>query len=388
MTRMEKHSMATPISVGILGMGSCLPAHVRGNDYWEGKLRPRDEEQRRRDFVVVERTAEGTPAELPEEIRAAMAAYSDDLFRGARLRHVLGDDEEVADMEAEAARRALADAALDPQDIDLLMVHSPVPDAVSPYNPPTVQARCGLTAAAAFSLDLGCASFHPQLLAAAGMIRAGFIRKALLVMSFAGSRIMDEHRPDSVGLGDAAAALVVGEVPAGYGLLGHYMRTDGRMRDGVVIAPVANGSPQRCWWRAPGPFRLSSFDIAVGKQLGVRSTEFCREACLGALAASGLTLADVSFFICNQSLGWFVDACRRGLGLAAEQTLDTFAEVANIAAAAIPFNLERAHRTGRLRDGDIVLIYSPSAGFTRAASVYRWIAPERLRPTPSSPAIH
>jgi 3-oxoacyl-[acyl-carrier-protein] synthase-3 len=86
-------------------------------------------------------------------------------------------------------------------------------------------------------------------------------------------------------------------------------------------------------------------------------------------------MKDVALYVGNQSVGWFVDACRRGLGLPADKAIDTFGEVANIGAAAVLFNLERAHRTGRLKDGDVVLIYSPGAGFTRAAVAYRWKAP-------------
>ena len=93
---------------------------------------------------------------------------------------------------------------------------------------------------------------------------------------------------------------------------------------------------------------------------------------MGALADAGLRISDVKLLIANQSVAWLVDACRRNLGLAEEQVIDTFGEVANIGAAALPYNLARAQTQGRLSDGDLVLFYSPGAGFTRAASVYRW----------------
>jgi 3-oxoacyl-[acyl-carrier-protein] synthase-3 len=270
----------------------------------------------------------------------------------------------------------MAAAGVGPRDIDLVLIHSLTPDRLMPSNGPAVQAKCELVNAAAWSVDVSCASFQPQLVAAAALIRSGMYRRILLVQSQAASRVVDYSTPGSTALGDGAAAAVVGEVPAGYGLLGHWFRTDGRLRDGVVFAPVVEGEPQHRWWdKNGGPTCFTSFDLQIGKSAGLRSTAFCREACLGALDAAKLSVDDVALYVGNQTLGWLVDACRRALGLPAEKAFETFSEVANIGAVAVPFNLERAHQTGRLRDGDVILMYSPGAGFTRAAAVYRWRAP-------------
>jgi 3-oxoacyl-[acyl-carrier-protein] synthase III len=149
------------------------------------------------------------------------------------------------------------------------------------------------------------------------------------------------------------------------------MRTDGTLREGAVFAPVVDGCPQRRWASAPGPVRLESFDPDAIKTAGRRAVELCQEACRGALAAAGLGLSDVDLYVGAQSQGWFVDACRRGLGLRADQAIDTFKEVASLGPATLPFNLLRARETGRLREGAVVLMYSPGVGLTRAALVYR-----------------
>ena len=92
-----------------------------------------------------------------------------------------------------------------------------------------------------------------------------------------------------------------------------------------------------------------------------------------------MSIDEISLFVCNQSLGWFLEACRRSIGVPREKTIDTFAEVGNLGAASLLFNLDRASRTGRLKDGDLVLLYSPGAGFTRTAVVYRWWARRGVR---------
>jgi 3-oxoacyl-[acyl-carrier-protein] synthase III len=204
-------------------------------------------------------------------------------------------------------------------------------------------------------------------------VRSGLYRRVLMVFSCAVSRVLDYESGLSTVFGDAAAACVVGSVAPGYGLVGHWSRTDGGLREGVVYAPMVDGQPQPRWDRcAPGRIQLTTFDPVGAKKTGHQSTAYCREACLGALEDAGLSISDVSLLIVNQSVAWLVDACRRNLGLAEHQAIDTFSEVANIGSAALPYNLARAESEGRLHDGDIVLFYSPGAGFTRSACVYRW----------------
>jgi 3-oxoacyl-[acyl-carrier-protein] synthase-3 len=365
--------------IGIIGFGSFLPPRVRGNEHWD-ETRKREQDRWKQDFLAIERSTGGDKNDLPPEIADALAAFRHDPFLGARTRHVLDDDAEVSDMEAEAARRAIRSAGLSTADIDLVLVNSLVPDLLLPSNGPAVQAKCELVNASAWSLDVGCASFQPQLITAASLIRAGVHRHVLVVLSHAASRVIDYDKVSSSAFGDGAAAVVVSRVRGGQGLIGYYARTDGSLRDGIVFAPVIDGRPQRRWDRCTGPTRFSSFNVDLGKRAGMQSTAYCRDACHGALRDAGVELDQVSLFICNQSLGWLVDACRRGLGLPAEKAIDSFAEVGNLGAAAVPFNLERAWRAGRLKPGDLVLMYSPGAGLTRAAAVYRWIEPREGRP--------
>lgn len=358
--------------VGILGLGVALPPKVRDNSFWDGVLSGRDEAQRRGDVLAVERSAAGTATAMPPEIADAIAATGDDLFRGARLRRVIDDDALVSDLEVEAGRAAMEDAGIGPDDVDLVLVHSLLPDVLIPSNAPAVQDKLGLTRAAAWSLDVGCASFQAHLVTAAALCRAGTFRRVLVVQSHAGTRSVDPRTPQSTNFGDAAAAAVIGPVPAGFGLLGQWQRTDGSLRDGIVLAPVVDGRAVRHWWRTPVVPQLTSFAPDVGKSAGLRAGEFCREACGGALADAGLGLEDIDLYVGNQSLGWFVDACRRALGLPEDKVFSTFSEVANIGDAAIAYNLHAARAAGRLRHGDLVLLYSPSAGFTRSAAVVRW----------------
>lgn len=199
-------------------------------------------------------------------------------------------------------------------------------------------------------------------------------KHVLCVQSQCGSRVVANDHPQSIGFGDGASAAVVGEVPDGFGLLGSFMRTDGSLRDGIVLAPVENRAPERRFWKdGPlGSLRMATFDADIGKLAGQRGPELCRDTCLEALRDAGLGLDDVSLYLGNQSVGWFVGACRRALGLPRERTFETFAEVGNIGGATVLYNLREALKRERVHHGDVVLMYSPGAGFTRTAVVMRW----------------
>jgi 3-oxoacyl-[acyl-carrier-protein] synthase III len=361
------------MSAGLLGFGSALPELVRTNDFWNGRLHARDEKKPHRDMLALERSSRGETTSLAPEIAEAIADLRDDSpFRGAKLRRVVTEGETSSDLEARALRAALADAGVAPERVDLLIVSSILPDFINPMNGPALQHKCGLSNAAAWSVEAACASLPVQLLTAASLVEQGAFETIAIVQSHVASPILDLTDPISPGFGDGAAAALVGRVPDGYGLLGHYMKTDGRYREGIVFVPAREGRPERKWWEAcDEPWSIRTFALDMAKASGMKAVDFCREASTGALQRAGLAIDDVSLFLCNQSVSWFVGACRRGLGLPADKALSSFEEVANIGAAAILHNLSIVRKQGRVQAGDVILMYAPAAGFTRTAVVYR-----------------
>jgi 3-oxoacyl-[acyl-carrier-protein] synthase-3 len=365
-------SSSPAAAAGILGVGSCLPPTIRTNDFWPPAFSRRDEDQRRRDVLAIDRRASGEATTMAPEIAEAQARHSHDPFKGSIRRHVITDDEQVSDLEAEAGRRALADARLPVEAVDALLVHSLTPDLLHPSNAPAVQDKCGLTRAVAIAVDNGCCSSHVMLSLAASMVQSGAYRHVLCVASSAASRTVDLMHPASPIFGDGASAFVVGPVPPGYGVMGQFLRTDGSFRDAVVNATMVDGKPERDWYRHQGPIRLASFDPDRARETGLLQVDLCREASAAALSRAGLSVADVAFFLGPQTLPWLNGALVRALNIPDDRTIDTFTEVANLGSSTLTFNLERAVRGGRLHNGDVLLTYSPGAGLTRAALVLRW----------------
>ena len=359
-------------NAGIWGLGAYLPEIVRTNDHWPPEFRRRDEERRKRDLLDVARSTAGRANTMVREIAEGQAAFADDPFKGAVKRHVIPDSMDPSDMEAEAGRRAIADSGVPKEAIEAVFVHSLQPDLLHPSNAPAVQDKIGLPNAVGIAFDNGCCSQIVAMALGRAMIEAGRFRHILVVSSSAATRTVDLDNPASPIFGDGASAYVLGPVAEGYGVIGQFMQTNGAFRDAVTHATFVDGKPERAWYKHAGLIRLTSFAPDMGRETGLRQVEFCREAAGAALAEAGLGFGDIDFFFGPQSVAWLNGALAASLGLPPEKTLDTFPEVANLGSVTLSFNLLAARKRGLLKDGDRIVAYSPGAGLTRAAVVFRY----------------
>ncbi len=157
---------------------------------------------------------------------ATMEPHLPDLFRGAVERRHLAPGESSLSLELVAAREAMAGAGLEPRDIDLVIATSFLPDQVGIGNATYLCKHLGLRAAA-WNLESACSSSLVAFQTACALVQAGKFRKILVVTSCAYSRYSDPDDTFGWFLGDGAAAFVVGEVPAGEGLLAQASRHTG-----------------------------------------------------------------------------------------------------------------------------------------------------------------
>jgi len=356
--------------VGITGLGASLPEEVRGNDYWSDGWRQRMAEDF---FRAAERTALETKG---GSTAGALRKVWDDPFKGAVERRVIDAAHESSDMEVDACRDALRVAGMGADEIDLLIGYSQVPDEAIPPNHGKVSHLLGLRfETAVFTLDAGCASFLPQLTTAVRLIQSGDHRAALVFQSTASSRILDYEGPSSPSLGDGAVAATVGRVEPGLGLVDRIQLNRGDLFDGIVLTRV-HGNER--WYESPSepePFTIGTRNLEHAKRMGADGPEFCRETCLPLLERHGITADDVDFFVCAQSAAWWADACAAAISIDADRYVsadDHFKKYGHLLPASASLNLWIAWRSGRLRVGDLVLMYTPGAGFTQTASLVRW----------------
>jgi 3-oxoacyl-[acyl-carrier-protein] synthase-3 len=372
---------AEGIGIGLTGLGVDLPAQVRTNDFWPAEWVAAHEARMKLDLTTsVDHAVRQQLAEVDPEVIQASVRWRDDVFRGTRERRVLEDEREPSDMEAAAAQRAMAAAGVEAKDIDCLLLHSGLQDFAAPANYPVVASKLGLSQRMlAMNSGAGCASFLAQMGVAAHLIKAGAIRRALIVVSCAISRVSDYRLPSSVNGGDGAVAGVIERIEPGHGYVASSQRIRGDLHGGIRLVP-AEHPEERWYWTDRYAERLSvqNTDPKASRMMGARAASFCREVCQEVVDEAGYSMEDVDFLCMSNATAWFPEICCAALGIDQAKRLkveDHFQRFGHLLAGSAPLNLYLAHSLGKIKPGDLVLIYSPGVGFVQLAQLYRWNLP-------------
>jgi 3-oxoacyl-[acyl-carrier-protein] synthase III len=312
----------------------------------------------------------GTGSYLPEQVvtNAQMAERvetSDEWIverTGIRQRHFSAPHETAAYMGAEAARRALEQAGMAPQDVGAIIVATSTPDQAFPATAVHIQAALGAKNAFGFDLAAACSGFVYGLSVADAMIRAGQVKAVLVIGTEVYSRIMDfSDRTTCVLFGDGAGAALLraDESDSGAGLLSTHLHADGTLAD-ILYVDGATG-------RRDKPAYL----VMNGREVFRHAVTLLASAVNEALAKNDLRPEDIDWLVPHQANRRIIDGVGRKLGLPAERVVITVDQHANTSAASIPLALDQARRDGRIRPGQLVLLEALGGGLTWGSALLR-----------------
>lgn len=354
-------------SIGILGLGTYLPPTIRTNDWW-----PEEVVERWQDRMAHRATrAEAPVANLTSGARrtlAAMTEFASDPFRGARERRVMSPDMTAAEMEAHAAREAMQRAGVGPQDIDVILSQTPVPDYLMVNNACTTHRLLDLPRRCiAIGTEAACNGFAMHVALGQALIASGRARHVLTVHSSAITRVHGPSEPHSAWWGDGAAAAVLGPVSADKGLLASVHNADGNQCDALVLGTT----PDKHWWD-DGSITTHSLNREATRNMLFGMVDRGAAAIGEALSDAGLTTADVDFYASHQSTAWLTRESAAEAGLGHVKTIITFPYLANMNSVNLPFILASGEREGLLRDGSVVVTFSGGLGETWSSMVLRW----------------
>lgn len=354
------------MSAFIRGIAAYYPDQVRTNDEWPADFAARLAGEGDRLFNDIAR-AEDSAREVTERYLEQEAL---DPFLGCRERRVAPASMTSADAETLVARAALADARIDPAEIDVVVSYSVTPDRMTPSSAARVAAAIGLTRAHAFSIDSACASALVQLDIARALVCSGQARNVLLTQSHLLLRAFPMLHPAAPGLGDAATALVVGGAGR-WKIVGIHEVTDGRFYDAVTWVRGERGEDLRPWFEPGGAFRVGSLDRAGAKALQRDTVSFSaltiREVC----AKAGHSVGDIQLLASVEPRGWVPRATAEVLGLEPRITSSVYETRGHLGACGPIANLEHAYRARRTEAMGLCALYAQGAGFTRAAALIR-----------------
>jgi 3-oxoacyl-[acyl-carrier-protein] synthase-3 len=286
---------------------------------------------------------------------------------GIRQRHFAGKHETAAFMGTAAARAALADAGAAASDVDAIILATSTPDQAFPATALRVQAQLGVTRGFGFDLSAACAGFVYGLSVADGMICSGQARGILVVGSEVYSRILNWHdRGTCVLFGDGAGAVFLRarddkdeRDDNRRGVLSTHIHAQGTLGD-ILYVDGAVGQRDK-----PGHLVMN------GREVFRHAVTRLAEAVEEALAANGLTHADVDWLVPHQANRRIIDAMGRKLKLPPERVVVTVDRHANTSAASVPLALAEARADGRIRAGDLVLLEALGGGLTWGSALVR-----------------
>ncbi|AST07958.1 beta-ketoacyl-ACP synthase III [Anoxybacillus flavithermus] len=308
------------MSAGIIGIGRYLPERIVTNKELEQRMDTSDEWIRTR--------------------------------TGIEERRIASDDIDTSDMGYIAAKRALDDAGISPEQIDLILVATVTPDRAFPSVACMLQEKLGAVHAAALDVSAACAGFMYAMVTAKQFIETNTYKYVLVVGVEKLSKIVDwTDRNTAVLFGDGAGAVVMGKVSEGRGIVSFELGADGTggkylYQDDFV---VMNGR--------------EVFKFAV-RQMG--------ESCIRVLEKAGLTKADVDFLIPHQANIRIMEAARERLELPVERMSITVNKYGNTSAASIPISLVEEVEAGRIQDDDLIIMVGFGGGLTWGAIALRW----------------
>lgn len=300
---------------------------------------------------------------------ARMVDTSDDWITqrtGIRERHIAAEGEVTSDLALRAARAALANAGVDAQSIDLIVLATSTPDNTFPSTATAVQAKLGITHGAAFDLQAVCSGFVYALATVDGLLRTGAFRRALVIGAETYSRILDwKDRSTCVLFGDGAGAVVLEALPepgtaADRGLLAVRLRSDGRHKTKLYVdgGPSSTGTV--------GRVRME------GRAVFKHAVAMISDVVYDVLKDTGYTAADIDWFVPHQANKRIIDDSARKFGIAPEKVVTTVDRHGNTSAASIPLALAVAVGDGRIKRGDLLLLEAMGGGFTWGAALLRW----------------
>ncbi|MDR7239876.1 beta-ketoacyl-ACP synthase III [Neobacillus drentensis] len=271
---------------------------------------------------------------------------------GIEERRIAADDENTSDMAFEAAKKAIQDAGITAEEIDLILVATVTPDTPFPSVACRIQERLGAKKAAAMDVSAACAGFMYGIVTAKQFIESEVYKYVLVVGVEKLSKVTDwNDRNTAVLFGDGAGATIIGPVSENRGILSFELGADGTgskhlYQDEYIIM---NGR--------------EVFKFAV-RQMG--------ESCINVLEKAGLTKDDVDFLIPHQANIRIMEASRQRLDLPVEKMSKTINKYGNTSAASIPISIVEDLEEGRIKDDDLIVMVGFGGGLTWGAIAIRW----------------
>ncbi|MDP3263382.1 MAG: beta-ketoacyl-ACP synthase III [Tabrizicola sp.] len=305
---------------------------------------------------------------VPNSEFEAIVDTSDEWIRsrsGIERRHFAAEGQGTSDLATRAAKAALADAGLQPDDIDAIILATSTPDLTFPAAATMVQAALGMTRGFAFDVQAVCAGFVYALTNANALILSGQAKRVLVIGAETFSRLMNwNDRSTCVLFGDGAGALVLEATDspgtsADRGILSTDLNSDGRYRDLLYVnGGVSTGTTGHL--------------VMEGKEVFRHAIEKLAQTAHTALDKAGLTPEDVDWIVPHQANIRIIEGTAKRMQVPMDRVVVTVQDHGNTSAASIPLALSVGRDRGQIKQGDLLVTEAIGGGLAWGSVVIRW----------------
>lgn len=323
-------------------------------------------------------TIAGTGSYLPEKILT-----NDDLSKfvetsdewivtrtGIKERRIAGEGESTSHLGSKAGQKALEQAGIAAEDLDLIIVATITPDTLTPATACYVQQQLGATKAVAFDISAACSGFLYAMKIAKRMIESGAFHNALIIGAEKLSAFVNwEDRTTCVLFGDGAGAAVLRASKEGEGrILATDIGTDGKQTHLLNIPGGGSACPITIKNAGEGLATLAM----LGKEVFKHAVTRMKNSANFVIERAGLEPDDIAIVIPHQANLRIIDAIASRLAVPNDRVFVNLHKYGNTSAAAIAIALDEAHREGKMKRGDNIVMVAFGAGLTWAAAAIEW----------------
>ena len=294
---------------------------------------------------------------------------------GIKERRIATEKDSTATLAHRAAQKALNEANILPQDIDLIVVATSTPEHVFPSTASVVQDWLGASNAGAFDLAAACSGFVYALNMAADSIKSGSIETAVVIGAETMSRVLDwQDRSTCILFGDGAGAVVLQASQEHGGVLSSVLRSDGAGADLLAIPTTNNPNLNG--------HKVQKMHMA-GREVFKFATRVVDDSIRQAVSLAGIEMKDVSLVVPHQANQRILASAAKKLGLDIEMFVSNLDRYGNTSAASIPIALCEAIEGNRVKTDDYLVFVGFGGGLSWASMVIKWL-PDAVRVEPGA----
>lgn len=287
---------------------------------------------------------------------------------GIRERRVAGINEATSDLAWKAGAKAIENAGLTKDDIDLIIVATATPDRLAPSTACIVQDKLKAYSAVAFDISAVCSGFLFGMSVASQYIASGVYDNVLVIGADTFSKIIDWTRRDAVFFGDGAGAAVISHSNVNGGFLAYRLYSDGRGKNHFTIP--AGGSEHPASHKTVDD-KMHFFQMN-GREVYDTGTVVLPKAINQVLADTGLSIDDIDLMIPHQPSIKILRKTAEIIGLPFEKVMTNMDKYANTSGGTLPILLDEVNRAGKIKPGNIILFAAVGSGWTYGASIIKW----------------